>query len=335
MVAYKSNDVPRFLKQPDSACRAVLVYGPDTGLVSERAGAMQRYFLKGAPDGETVRLDERDFAENSGVLEIELRTKSMFASANVVRVTANPRLDAVALKTTLAEPPENPLIVEAGNLKPDSALRKLFEKLPFAAALPCYADERNLASLIDEELSAAGLGIDRETRDYLTARLGADQALSRAELSKLTLYAAGKETVTVEDVDAVVGDSAEVAVENFVFLVSGGQTQEAIRQLGRLDAAGISAQAVLSSLTRHFMRMHMIASAAAKNDSAETALRRLRPPLHFKRRGPFLKDCQRWGAGRLLAALPRIQEATLRARLAPDLAQAHAERLVLALRSRA
>ena len=54
-----------------------------------------------------------------------------------------------------------------------------------------------------------GLGIDRETRDYLMTRLGADQALSRSEVVKLALYAhGGAATVPFAHIGALV-DSLE------------------------------------------------------------------------------------------------------------------------------
>lgn len=331
MVAVKASAVPAFLRAPDPACRAVLVYGPDAGLVGERAGRMQQIFAGKGEESELVRLDERDLAENGGRLEIELRMVPMFASRKVVRVAAGARLDVAGLAAALDEAPENALVVEAGNLRPDSALRKLFEKAPFAAALPCYSDDRNTVALIDEELAAAGLSIDRDTRRYLLSRLGADQALSRAEVAKLALYAAGKGAVQPGDIDAIVGDSAEVAVETFVFLVSGGETAEALRQLSRIVATGISPHGLFVTLARHFTRLYQVAAARSQGQAMEAALRKVRPPLHFKRKDAFAAHAEQWGAGALLAAMPLIQEASLKARLSPDLEQAHLEQLVLAL----
>src|SRR3989304_3344275 len=40
MVAYKAGTVQRFLNSPDPACRAVLLYGPDAGLVTMRGAAL-------------------------------------------------------------------------------------------------------------------------------------------------------------------------------------------------------------------------------------------------------------------------------------------------------
>jgi DNA polymerase-3 subunit delta len=334
MVALKSSGVARFLKSPDPACRAVLVYGPDVGLVTERASALAEIFARKERGGtEVIRLDDRDFAEDPTRIEVELRTKPMFAERSIIRVTAGQRLDAAGLKATLAEPSENFLIVEAGNLRPDSGLRKVFEKDKTAVALPCYSDERALAGMIDDELAEAGLSIDSDARTYLMTRLGADQALSRSEVAKLALYAAGRETISADDVEAIVGDAAETALENFVYAASGGDPAAALRELQRLAAAGTDNTAALAALGRHFTQLHRVASAQSAAGSFQDVVKSLRPRPHFKREAVFLAHSKRWGATRLAQALPLIQDAIRRTRKSPDLEGPFAERLVLKLAS--
>ncbi len=259
----------------------------------------------------------------------------MFAEQSVVRVTAGPKLDVPALKTLLAEDFANFLIVEAGNLRPNSGLRKLFEGHRSAVALPCYGDERGLSELIDAELARAGLGIDKEARDYLMTRLGADQALSRAEVVKLALYAQGRGAVSHDDIEAIVGDAAETALENFVYATSGGDAKAALSELQRLAASGTDRASALSALGRHFIQLHRVAAAVASGRPADEALRSLRPPPRPKtREEAFLARSRKWGAGRLAKVLPIIQEAVRRSRRSPDLEGAFAERLVLALTSK-
>jgi DNA polymerase-3 subunit delta len=225
------------------------------------------------------------------------------------------------------------LIVEAGNLRPDSGLRKTFESHKSAAALPCYGDDRALSGLIDAELAEMGLTIDRDTRDYLMTRLGADQALSRAEVVKLALYAQGGRSVSHEDVEAIVGDAAETALENFVYAASGGDAGAALSELQRLAAAGTDQAAALSALGRHFTQLHRVA-AAQSGGGVDQAVKSLKPRPHFKREPLFLAHCKRWGAARLARALPLIQEAVRRTRRSPELEGAFAERLVLTLTTR-
>jgi DNA polymerase-3 subunit delta len=335
MAVYKGSSFQRLLKSLDPEGGAVLLYGPDAGLVAERAAAVARHLGgKQADQTEIVRLDERDLAEDPARLEVELRTIPMFAARKIVRVSASARIDVPALKALIGSPLAAALIVEAPALRPDSALRKLFERHPTAACVPCYGDERTVSDLIEEELDRAKLRIDAETGAYLARRLGADQALSRAEVAKLALYAAGEGEVSAADIDAVVGDSAEIAVETFVYAVSGGEAKQALGELSRLATAGSDPQAALSALGRHLMQLHRIAAAQASGSSVEQALRGLRPRPHFKREQAFIAHAKRLGARRLFEALPLVQETLKQARLNPELERALAEELVLALTSR-
>ena len=334
MVAYRASTVPNFMRSPDPACRAILIYGPDAGLVAERAVALAQIFVKrGKGQTEIVRLDDRDLAEDPARLEVELKTTPMFATQSVIRVTAGQRLDVQALKALLATPSDNALIVEAGNLRPDSGLRKLFETHKSAVALPCYSDEKFTLGVIDAELAEAGLSIDRETRDYLMTRLGADQALSRSEVVKLALYAQGAGRIEPDDIEAIVGDAAETALDNFAYAVSGGDAKAALSELQRLAAAGTDRSVALTALGRHFTRMHRVA-AAASTGNVQQVVKSFRPTLNYKRQDLLIAHCKRWGATRIAHALPLIQEAVRRIRRSPDLEGPFAERLVLTLTSR-
>src|SRR5262245_59864165 len=128
MVAYKTESLQRIINSPEPKCRAALVYGPDAGLVAERAAALADAFAGKRKDAtEIVRLDERDLAEDPARLEVELRTIPMFAERKVVRVAPGAKLDVPMLKALLEPPLAGTLVIEAGALRPDAALRKLFE----------------------------------------------------------------------------------------------------------------------------------------------------------------------------------------------------------------
>src|SRR6476469_9458569 len=122
MVAYKTKNFRQLLKIFSTECRAALIYGPDAGLVAERAAALAETFVGKRKDAtEFVRLDERDLAEDPARIEVELRTIPMFAERKVVRVAAGARLDVPMLKALLEAPLAGALVIEAGALRPDSA----------------------------------------------------------------------------------------------------------------------------------------------------------------------------------------------------------------------
>jgi DNA polymerase-3 subunit delta len=334
MVAIKAHQVPAFLKSMDAALAAVLVYGNDAGLVSERArAAAEQLASRAEPPGEIVRIEEADFEQDPERLAVELKTVAMFGGRRIVRTTAGRKINAQVL-APLLEPGAmaGALVVEAGNLRPGDALRSAFERADHAAALPCYGDEvRDLDRLVREMLAAQGLEIAAEARQLLIARLGADRALSRAEIEKLALYAGGKARIEVDDIDAVVGDAAELAIDAVLFATASGETARALSELDRTVASGESPQAIVLALQRHFQRLSRIRAAVDAGRSFEDAIRALRPPLHFKHKAVLEAQCRAWSVAGSAEAMALISAAARAARLTPALEASLAERLVLDL----
>ena len=123
---------------------------------------------------------------------VELQTAPMFGGRKIVRAAAGRRVTAAQLKPLVEGGDlQGFLIVEAGNLRPDDALRALFEKSPAAAAVACFPDEaRDLEGVIREVLAAAKLQITPEARRLLMARLGADRgAVARRDREARALRA--------------------------------------------------------------------------------------------------------------------------------------------------
>src|SRR5262249_4432141 len=159
--------------------------------------------------------------------------------------------------------------------------RALFEKSPTAAAVACYADEsHDLERLIRETLASHKLAITSDARELLLERLGADRALSRGEVEKLALYAAGKTEIDVADVDAIVGDASELAIDRILNAAGSGDATRAAAELARALASGESAQMIILAALRHLQRLHRIRVDLDAGRSLDDALRALRPPIH-------------------------------------------------------
>jgi DNA polymerase-3 subunit delta len=264
---------------------------------------------------------------------VELQTAPMFGGTKIVRALTGRRVTASVLKPLIEVGGlEGHMIVEAGSLRPDDALRTLFEKSPHAAAVACFPDDaRDLEGVVGEVLAAAKIEIAPEARKLLIARLGADRALSRAEIEKLALYAHGKGRIEESDIEAAVGDAAEQALDRVVLAAGGARVAAALAECDRSIAAGEDAQAVIAALQRHFLRLHRMRAAFDAGKSLDEIVRQLRPPPHFKQRDALEQQCRGWSAPRLTAALARIAQAAKAARLSPALEGTLAERLLLDL----
>jgi DNA polymerase-3 subunit delta len=167
VTALKGSEIDAYVARPDPARPIVLVFGPDLGLVRERADAIIRASVDDVRDPfALVRLDGDEVAADPARLVDEAQTVPLFGGRRAVslRVGAKNVASAVELLLTLALR-DCRVVIEAGDLKRSAPLRTLCERARNAVALPCYADqERDLARLVDEEMRAAGLAIAPDAR---------------------------------------------------------------------------------------------------------------------------------------------------------------------------
>jgi DNA polymerase III subunit delta len=332
MVAVKAHQAEAFLKSLERLPPAILFYGTDAGLVNERA-AMLAQRIAEREGGEVLRLDDADLENEPARISIELQTIAMFGGRKVVRALAGRRVNVNALKPLVESGNiEGFLIVEAGSLRPDEALRALFERATGAAAVACFPDEvRDLDAMVGEILKAAGLQIVPEAKRLLLTRLGADRGLSRAEVEKLALFARGKTLIEEADVEATVGDAAELALDRIVLAAGAGRSAEAVTECDRIVAAGESAQSVIASLQRHFLRLHRLRSGHEAGKSLDDVMRALKPQPHFKQKAALEQQTRDWTVAGLNLALAKIGAAAQAARLKSALESTLTEHLLMEL----
>jgi len=334
MIAVKTHQANAFLSALDRVPAAVLFYGSDSGLVSERAAELaKRLAERETPPGEIIRLDDASLEADPGRIFVELETAPMFGGRKILRATAGRRVTAAQLAPLIkgGDLPGS-LIVEAGNLRPDDALRALFEKSPAAAAVACFPDEaRDLDAVMREVFAPGKTGITPDAKRLLLARLGADRVLSRAEIEKLALYAHGKSMVEESDVEAIVGDAAELALDRIVMAAASARKAAALVEFDRSIAAGEGPQSVIAALQRHFLRLHRMRGMLDAGRSMEDVIRSLRPPPHFKQRDALEQQCRNWTRPQLDRALAQIAGAAKAARLNWALESTLTENLLLDL----
>jgi DNA polymerase-3 subunit delta len=330
-VKLTGRSIERFLSAPDPAVVAVVVYGPDEGLVRERvdhlvalvAGDAQDPFRVAELPGDAIEADPARLADEADQL-------SMTGGRRVVKLreagdgVARPLLDWLDAQGAAAKAGKGKtesggfVVIEAGDLSPRSGLRKLAEGHPRAAALPCYRDEiETLKQLARDKLKSDGLDVAADALQWLATHLGSDRALTMAELEKLSLYKLGAASggqvggrgggtrVEIADVMAVIGDSADLALDDLVLAIGDGDLPGLERALQRSFAEGANPVTILRACGRHFLRLQLV-QGIARDSNLETGLRSLRPPLFFRTADRFKAQLGRWREPLLADALGRI-----------------------------
>lgn len=301
-----------FLRKPDPALRAVLVYGPDDGLVRERAARLVRGAVEDPDDPFLVtEMSGADLAGDPARLYDEAASLALTGGRRVVRLRDAGESAAPVLAEILSDSTtEAFIIVQAGNLGAKSALRKLFEGSLGAAALPCYADDAETVDrLIDDAMGAHGIAVAADARAWLVENLGSDRGVTRAELAKLALFAGSGGKVGLEDAEACIGDSALRTLETVALAAGGGDRAGLDRALMACLAGGINPVAILRAAAGHLVRLQWTAARMAGGMAPEAALQGLRPPVFFKNKKPFLHQARCWRVAALARALDTVLEA--------------------------
>lgn len=301
--------IEAFVKKPPEHVVAFLVYGPDEGLVRERAAIL----LKGAgvdPNDPFAVTDvtPSQVSDSPSILLDEAKSISMLGGKKVVRLRAADNADRCTSAAESAvkqmQPGDNPLIIEAGELGPRSSLRLLFERLENIAAIPCYVDdERDLSRLIGDSLRTQGFRIAPEALALMSASVVGDRGVARSETEKLMIYMGGQRDISVEDVSTAIGAGGQLPMDDLTKAMGSGQFADADRVLQLALAEGESPVSILRHMQNYFTKLHITKARIAKGESLDAALMKLRPPLFFKLKDAFVAQMNGWTMAQLEQAL--------------------------------
>jgi DNA polymerase III subunit delta len=306
--------IAAFLQRPDRDIRAVLLYGPDEGLVRERAGILARSVCPDLKDPFRVAdLSGAALTADPARLADEAAQLSLTGGRRVVRVRGAGDILAKLFGGFLETAPGDAfIVVEAGDLPSRSSLRRSFEGAGRAAAIGCYRDTpRDLAVVIQETFATNCVTASRDATEFLVEHLGGDRGLTRSELEKLALYAGEGGHIELADARLSVSDSAALELDDAVMAAAEGDAAKLERVLGRVFQEGESPVSVMRALLRHLHRLHALSAGLAAGASLEEVLRNARPPIFFKQEDSFRRQLARWTEARLRPQLNRVAKAEL------------------------
>lgn len=328
MAALKGRAIKDFLANRDKSVAAVLVYGPDSGLVRERADRLAKSIVDDFKDPfNYIELSEADLKEEPARLTDEAAALSFAGGERVVRLKAGGETaakPAAALLDGLDAghvKPNGLVLIEAGALTPRSGLRKAFEKAKRAVALPCYADgPADVRALAQSLAREEDLRFDDEALDLLVSILGDDRGLSRSEIDKLILYKGPKalrlepQIISVQDVRASLVDGLGDAMDDVAGACADGAAASLAKALYRAASAGASPIGLMRALQRSFTRLAEARGHMDHGDSAAAAMKKLRPPVFFGEQRVFETRLAKWRSPQLAKAVRLLIDAEMDAK---------------------
>ncbi|HRO33741.1 MAG TPA: DNA polymerase III subunit delta [Brevundimonas sp.] len=341
----KRPEIDRFLKSPDPSVRAVVIHGKDRSGVAERAEILCRTVTPDLNDPFNVTLlTDADVDGDEARLEEALTALSMIGGRRLVRVrlTAEKasvdKLLAGALKTHAAGGfnPDAMLVIEAGGLGRDSALRKAAEGTPGAAGIVCYEDEvGDMARMTREALAADKVGLTSDALERFVARLPRERGLMRQEIERLALYigpGSGR-SIDADELDLHLGVEPDASLQDAALQAFGGRAAPAQAGLRRALAEGESAVMAVRQAALHLGRLRRIGVLQANGAGAKEAAKAA--GVFWKQEAEMLRQARNWSLDALDEALDSINTADVATKTTGSPDHLIAERLLLEIAGRA
>lgn len=304
-------DIESFISSPNPKARVILIYGPDEGLMRERAKKLAQTVVADINDPfNAATLTGMQISEDPARLNDEAQALSMMGGARCIRITEATDSIAPALKDYLQNPSaQNLVIVESGNLTPRSPLRSLCEKDDNAAALPCYVeDERDLTRTIRDILREGGYNAEPDAVSWLAANLTGDRLRARRELEKLMIYTGAEKNITLADARACCGTAGAQSLDDLVYAAAGNKPARTLKVYQALLEEGLPVIAILRALQNHFRRLHYAKAFLGTGKSTDQAMKSLTPPVFFKQQDAFRTQLSRWSPKALETTLSRLAD---------------------------
>ena len=266
MILKRRPDIDRYLQAP-GASRAALLYGPDHGLVRERAGLLAAAATPRPDDPfDAAVLTETDLADGGYRLEEELMAYSLLGGRRLVRLRLggergegeDTAAEALGRHVSGDFNAEAFFLVEAGNLRPTAALRKIAEKVELCTTIACYADEPgDLARLTREALANDRVGLAPDALELFVGRLPQERGVARQEIERLALFLGpgGGVVATAADLAEFLGVEPEASLADAAVDAFGGRLAAAHTGLRRAAQEGESGPAVVRALSYHLGRL--------------------------------------------------------------------------------
>jgi DNA polymerase-3 subunit delta len=344
MILSRRPDIERFLKDPGREIRCALIYGRDRGVVRERAEELAKKIAANPDDPfDVAALTDNDLDEG-GKLEDELSALSMMGGRRLVRLRlgsdkVGPERAAAEAITAHADGAYNPdafFLVEAGELRRDSALRKAGEKAAGCAAIPCYEDEPgDVARLVRETLAKDKVGLDAQALDLFVARLPKERGVARQEIERLALFLGPGSGMTANaaDLEAFLGVEPEASLSDAAADAFGGRVGPAQAGLRRAAAEGETGPAAVRAIGMHLGRLRRTLTLAQNGASLQEAAKS--SGVFWKNEREFLRQARAWTLPQLDQIQPEILNADRACKQTGSPDELIAERLALTIAGRA
>ena len=309
---YKSAQIDKYIKKPDFAIKAFVIYGSNDGLVNEYVKKLIQTVSKDLYDPfSVVYFNCADVLADAGILFSEYTSQSLMGGRRVIIIKDADNNLTKHLKTMLDGTPSDTLvIISSTTLNKKSSLVTLAEEREDMGLIVCYEDrDEDIFATARSMFIKNGLTINNEALQLLCSRLSNDRKTNLGEIDKLITYMGDKKNVTTDDIQICISDQSAASGDDVCYFAANGQTDKALKSFRKLVKEGNEPISIIRSLSYHFNKILTVKAFMEKGDTLDKAVFKLVPKIIFFRESSFKRQLSIWPRERILSVLELLFKA--------------------------
>ncbi len=295
---------------------AVLVYGPESGLVSIRAKKIATAIVADLSDPFLVAsLNEKQLDEDKGLLADEFASISMLGGRKLIFVDGgNKMTESLKMIFEVGKKQkdfriigENFIVIAAGDLEKSSSLRKFAEANPYIAAIACYEDDvATISAIIRQKFKEQNFTFDNNVVEMLLNKFGKNRQIILNEIDKLALFMGEKRHISAEILQETIADIAEISAFQLVEEFANRDVKKAIFFLEKLFTEKTSPITIIRFLTNYFGKLSLVKNNIKNGSNLDLEMKIQN--IFFKQQPTFKKHLNIWSEKAISNILIKLQE---------------------------
>lgn len=289
-------DIGKFLYNPLSLSNSALIYGPNYGLVKNRAKQIEQAIIKPGNEFNKYLFHYENIKEQIHLVQEAIFSFSLYGTAqkliiiNDFSASINEQFKNIIINL----PQTCFLLILSEDLPPSSSLRKFYEKEKNILSIPCYKEDNlSIKKIVDNMCSQHNIRYDPKIIGFLAEYTNGHTMIIENELKKLILLKSN-DIISLEDIKLAILSPIESSIEELCYQVGLGRLKEAIIINQKLLSENIAVITLIRSLVRHFFRIYLAKSFIKQGVTESQAMAKLAPPIFFKNIPQFSLQIKRY-----------------------------------------
>ena len=320
-----------FINNPSEDIHGILIHGQDGGLINHRTKALVNYYIPNQNDPfQLSTINSSQLNDDPGLLANELDTFALTNDKRVILLNLSSDLNKEQADCIIDSKSQSIIIINAGELKASSPLRKAFESDKNFIVIPCYNSSNiDIMTLLNNKLKEKNLTMRKDAKDLIVGSLGNDYGNTISEIEKILNYHKNGDEISKSEVESIIVSSSNVIVTDLVDAVFEKKTK-GISRLYHSVIDEFNPAQILIITSNHVLRlMELLAEKTDSNLPSKQVIENSKPPIFFKRHPSFQKQLTTWNRDLLDDVIEILSETTVETRKNNDLSVELTERCLL------